>query len=101
MRACTERPFTARNLGPPREPRWGRGDHGHLGTPSAAHLGARGRGRGTEAGSTVRSDGEGFGSDGVAACGCPGAGVRPGTNGVRERGFGTLKYEQLYRHETR
>lgn len=23
----------------------------------------------------------------------------PGTNGVRERGFGTLKYEQLYRHE--
>jgi transposase InsO family protein len=23
----------------------------------------------------------------------------PGTNGVRERGFGTLKYEQLYRHD--
>ena len=54
-----------------------------------------------EVGSTVRTDGGGFGSDGVAACGCPGAGVRPGTNGVRERGFGTLKYEQLYRHETR
>jgi putative transposase len=23
----------------------------------------------------------------------------PGSNGVRERGFGTLKYEQLYRHD--
>lgn len=23
----------------------------------------------------------------------------PGQNGVRERGFGTLKYEHLYRHE--